>query len=61
MSTRREVPLATTHIHRLIELAWLEVKQARRDADIGAMLKAEKRVDALLEELHARVAAAATA
>lgn len=61
MSGTRDLPMSTTQIQRRIQRAWSEVQQARRDADISAMLRAEKRMNGLLDQLFAQTQASLSA
>lgn len=61
MSGTRDLPMSTTQIQRRIQQAWSEVQQARRDADISAMLRAEKRMNGLLDQLFDQTQASLSA
>lgn len=60
MSDARTVPLSTAHLQRLARQAWLDLKRARADLDLNGMLRAEREMNALLDQLSARKLAAAS-
>lgn len=58
MNTTSNRP-STEHLHRMVWQAWLQLKQARADCDVTAMLEAEGEMNTLLDQLAARKLAAA--
>ncbi len=58
MDTASERP-STEHLQRMVWQAWLQLKQARADCDITAMLEVEGEMNILLDQLAARKLAAA--
>lgn len=58
MNTTSERP-STEHLQRMVWQAWLELKQARVDCDITAMLTAEGEMNTLLDQLAVLKLAAA--
>lgn len=60
MNGTRTLPMATEQIQRLTRHAWLDLKQARVDDDLNGMLRAERRMNALLDQLAKRNLTAAS-
>lgn len=58
MSTTTNRP-SIEHLQRKVWQAWLQLKQARVDCDITAMLEAEGEMNFLLDQLASRKLAAA--
>ncbi len=59
MNSIRHVPISTRHLRRLIEQALFDLRYARRIGDAGGIQRAERRMNALLDQLSARKPAAA--
>lgn len=59
MNTTRHLPISTKHLARLIEQGLLDLRHARRVGDAGAARRAERRMNALLEQMSTRTPAAA--
>lgn len=54
MSSTRSLPIPASELEDLVHHAWLDLKQARHDGDATAMLRAERRMNALLDQLTRR-------
>lgn len=55
MDVKRELPISIEHLERLIEHAFGDLKQARRIDSAHAARRAERRMNALLDQLFTKV------
>lgn len=60
MNGHRTLPIATERLQMLASQAWLDLKQARSDCNITGMIRAERRMNALLDQLAKRDLSAAS-
>lgn len=51
MNRARDLVVPVADLQVLVRQAWLELKEARRDNDMERMLRAERRMNALLDKL----------
>ncbi|MBA0127471.1 hypothetical protein H0B56_18145 [Haloechinothrix sp. YIM 98757] len=54
MSTTRHLPVSTPHLHRLIQRARHDLRCARSVNDTAGTARAERRMNALLDQLSKR-------
>lgn len=58
MSTTAERP--TDPLQRMVWQAWLDLKEARANCDIDGMLRAERQLNAFLDQIAAKTLATAS-
>lgn len=54
MNSTRGLPVPAADLQRLVRQAWLDLKQARRDNAMDRILRSERRMNALLDQLYTR-------